>query len=608
MTKNKLSTSLKTLAQFFGFSLALTWKASRGFTVMRIVIELLSAVISAAGIFAAKLVIDAIADPAQYNGDTRAALARLIFVIGLSALLAVVRQIAEKVRTYAMGVHNDIISNQIRLDIAHQAARLDLEHFDNPAYYDILSNAQRDSYAIMSFSWSVMTLLRFMVQLVISTGVIVSLNVFWGILFIALSVPSSLAEINMYRSIYLWQKENIGTERKMDYITSLFSIRSFAKDIRFYGLKEHFLDKYTVIWREYFSRKRKLTFRKSALAAVLTVLPEIALGVVSVMICMDIVGGVLTVGDYGLYTGFIASLIGSVYMLSHELSNTNTNFLRIQSYQKLMELNPVVRDTGLVKPEKIRRIEFQDITFLYPGTGQKILEHISFTLNTEEVTALVGLNGAGKSTIIKLLLRYYDPTEGVILADGIPLSELDLTAYRQKLSVLFQDFQNYAFTLAENISLSDVARNSDCAAVEAACRMSEFGHLGEKLDCYVTRQFDDAGIELSGGEAQKVALARAFFRGGDYIILDEPSSSLDPQAEHEIFERIGELCRDKGALFVSHRLSNVVAADHIIVIADGKAAEQGSHPELMAQNGEYAKLFRLQAEKYIRSVEEGVSA
>ena len=266
-------------------------------------------------------------------------------------------------------------------------------------------------------------------------------------------------------------------------------------------------------------------------------------------------------------------------------------------------MKPLLDKSGTLKPGKAPCIEFCDVSFHYPNSGQNVLEHCSFKLRWDECVGLVGLNGSGKSTLVKLLCRFYDPTEGKILLDGVDYREYDIHALRALFGVLFQDYVKYSLSLRENVALADVTRMKDDASIINACRKSrasEFIESWEKgLEENMTRRFDPEGRELSGGQWQRISLARAFFKDAPIVLLDEPSAALDPVAENTIFQDFYRLSKNKSSVLISHRLSNIVLADRILVLEDGHIIEQGSHEELMKRNGRYARLFSLQAQKYL---------
>ena len=284
------------------------------------------------------------------------------------------------------------------------------------------------------------------------------------------------------------------------------------------------------------------------------------------------------------------------------MANILDNNIRITNFNKFLEWESLLKPCGTKKPESYFTIEFRDVSFQYPGSNKYVLENLNFSINSNEKVALVGKNGAGKSTIIKLILRYYDPTTGKILINGTDIKEYDIEILRKQFTVMFQDYANYAFTIKENITIADMDNKDNDEKVMDSCIKSGAENLISKfdkgIDTYLTGMFEEDGKELSGGEWQKIGLARTFFREGKIVVLDEPSAALDPEAEHYIFKKFSELSEGKGAILISHRLANIIMVDKIIVLDKTRIVEVGTHKELIERKGHYAYLFGLQAEKY----------
>ena len=311
--------------------------------------------------------------------------------------------------------------------------------------------------------------------------------------------------------------------------------------------------------------------------------------------------------DYSLYTGALTSITGYVTTLTTSTAVIYEGTLFINNMIDFMKEKRTVipSSDNPIKPQKGAKhsIEFKNVSFRYPGTDIDVLKNINLTLLPGESAVLVGLNGAGKSTLIKLLTRLYDPTEGVILLDGHDLRDYDVEALYDLFGIIFQDFGRYAESAAENIHFGDVRRDMDEDSISLAAKQGSAHSFILKLphgyDTPLTRLFEEDGIELSGGQWQKLSVSRAFYKKSDILILDEPTASLDAIAEREVFDRFSELSKDKLTVFVSHRLSGAVGASKIIVLSDGQIAEVGTHDQLMAARGEYYELFTTQAEKYI---------
>ena len=325
--------------------------------------------------------------------------------------------------------------------------------------------------------------------------------------------------------------------------------------------------------------------------------------VITFRLGVSILEGQLLVGDFVRYTGLIGQLLTSMYSAIRYLSDLNDARVKIKNYVKLLNWETSVEKSGAsLVPDGPLNFEFRHVSFSYLDHLPKVLTDVTFSFTDKEKIALVGQNGSGKSTIIKLLMRFYDPTEGEILLNGKNLKEYDLRSLRRCFSTLFQDYCNYAFTVKESTMLADNnALHDESKVKDALCKsgaMEFVRNFPKGIDSYLTRGYDEDGVEMSGGQWQKMALARTFYRDAPIYILDEPSAALDAQSEDKLFKDFEKLYRDKGALLISHRLSNVVSADRILVLENGKIIEAGPHRELMRQNGQYAKMFQLQADKY----------
>jgi ABC-type multidrug transport system, ATPase and permease components len=583
--------------------MALSWKASKILMLARSTVEIAMAFTPIILIYISKEIIDLLAGSAgnaQENADlsTNKFFILIIFFI----LVRLITSGLSKVKEICGGIHKDLISKHVQVAMACKSVSLDLSFFDSVTFYNEMNNARRDSHSLEVYTWLIIDMIRSGVQFIASAVILARLSPVLTVLLILASIPSIFIEKKFTKLNYYWQRGKASEERKMSYLLNILMGREFAKDIRLFGISQIMLTKYLNIWDTWFNEKTAIIVKKGVWAGILAVLPLLLEAGMMLYIGVQIIRGVLTVGDYSLYSGMLAQVIGGLLSIISLGSQIYDNHLRIFSFEKFMATENKMKGQGHKELDKILKIDFVDVTFKYPDTEIYILKNVCFSISANEKIALVGLNGAGKSTIIKLILRFYDPTDGTILVNGTDIHEYDLHQFRKKFSVLFQDYTNYAFTARDNITLSNIDEEDNEPGIKDACNRSEAQGIIDKfasgLDTYLTRQFDEDGKELSGGEWQRIALARAFFRNGDIIILDEPSASLDPEAEYKIFRKFAELCEGKGAIFISHRLSNVTMADRILVLDKGEIIEDGSHSELLSKNGKYAYLFRLQAEKY----------
>ena len=578
--------------------MALSWRTSRFYTVLRLLCCLTPPLLTLAAAVLGKYILDLLVGGFTAPSPTAYL---LIFAGGLLAI-NIMRSLLQKAQLYAQTVHGDIINKELALYMMDKAGKADLEYFDNADYYDKLSACTRDASVIAHLLWNTISAISAAFSVLISFVVLGRLNVFYGIITLCACVPSSAVAVKYTKAIYSLSLEQINGERQKNYLQHLLLDRRFSQDLRLFDVCERIKEKYQRLWTTLFQQRRSVNRRRSILTGLLECLPELVVTAIGIDIALRVLGGTSTVGDYSLYTGLVSQLWSGVYGLSSAVMQIYDNQLKIKNLKSLEQYQNRVADTGTAVLKQVETIEFDHVGFAYPGTGKQILRDVSFRVGKHERVALVGLNGSGKSTLIKLLLRLYDVDEGVVKINGMDIRNYTIRSLRQSFSVYFQDDPSYSFDLRENVSIADAERMEGDAAITRAIEDSGAGDILDKapagLDTFLTRLFDREGIELSGGQYQKLALARTFYRRHSALILDEPSSNLDPRAEHQLFERLRSFAQGKTVLFTSHRLTNVVLADRIVVLEHGEILEDGTQQELLAKNGRYAELFRYQQEQY----------
>lgn len=597
--KDGLTAFFSTMA----YCLVLSWKASRFYTLVRLIGRIATPACVILSSFLVKYILDLLTGAYEPENGAEAALPVLL---GGTLALALIAAGIRKAIQYCQTMHSELLSRQITMTMMEKALSADIEFFDNPAYYDKLTAASRDSYSIVNILWNVLECISSCITFAGAFAVLCGSNPLYGITVLLAAFPSAIAGVRYTKSLYKLSVEQLNGERRKSYIHSISITRQHAQDIRLFDAGGYLKERYAVIWNALFGERRKMLRKRSILTGILELLPEIAILGITVDVCFRVLSGGATVGDYSLYTGLAAQLNAGVFALSSSALQIYDDKLRVANIKALDTFENRVKNNGVKKLEAVGTIEFCGVTFAYPETARNVLEDVSFRIAEGEKVALVGLNGSGKSTLIKLLLRFYDVDRGCIKINGAEIREYELSSLRRAFSVYFQDMPNYGFTLRENIEIADRARNDGDAAICKAFAESDAKELPEKLprglDTYLTRIFEDDGAELSGGQNQKVALARAFYRRNSALILDEPSSNLDPEAEHRVFEGLKKLCEGKTTLFTSHRLSNIVLADRIVVIENGRVIEQGSQSELLRNKNRYAELFKYQQEKFKVSI------
>ncbi len=601
--KTSLKKPLKfasSLAQNMLLSFKISWKASKMCFVFRIFSQLVYGVRSVFLLYISKAIIDVLTSTNYISMDEK--LERTLFLLVTLFLVEVILDLIQRLDEIVSGIHKERIHYSVEVGMIEKTIELDLAYFDTPKFYDNLQNAGNDSGALESLAWLSVDIIRNCTQLISAIAILSMLNWLFPLLLIILSIPSIIQDKNFTKFIYNWNRKQVHEMRKLGYLRNISLDKLFAKDFRIFNIQKEILDRYKSIWGKWFSEKKIITIKKGLIVAAMSILPKIGSIVVSVYVASGIVNNRFTIGDFSFYTGGAVQMISCVYMIINTISRLYDNEIRISNYKEFLSFKPCIVKGENNIPKTINEVEFRNVSFTYPNSDKYILRNINLTISLKDKIAIVGLNGAGKSTLIKLLLRLYDPTEGSILIDGTDISTYNEEQYRQRFGVMFQEFTKYAFSIKDNITLSEIQNKDDFERLDYACKFSEVNEMLEKLDCnldtFLTRQFEEDGMELSGGEWQKIMIARAFFRQSQMMILDEPTSALDPEAESNFFKHIAELCSDKGIVYISHRLSNVTMADKIYVIENGSIIEQGSHYELMKMVGRYSYLFNLQAEKY----------
>lgn len=502
------------------------------------------------------------------------------------------------------------VVKQVKLQIMEKSKELDVASFDNPAFFERMENASREAgmrpLQILTETFGmVSTIIEFVSYLVI---LLAAPGLWWATLvIIAVSIPSAVINFIYRRRNFQYMRRRSKERRQMDYYSNLLVNKDMIKEVRMYDLADTFIGRYCEVFKVYYRGLRRLIFSESAWHVGIGVISGVTNLLFYVLIARQVFTGQIMIGDYTLFTGAIASVANCINTLISTSGTIYEGTLFIDNLIAFMD-EPTTVVPRIAQPLKVARstghtIEFRRVTFRYPGTHRDVLHDVSFTIAPGETLALVGLNGAGKTTLIKLLTRLYDPSEGCILLDGHDLRDYDLDSLYSTFGIIFQDFGKYAVSVEENIRYGDIHKQAGMDEVRAAAEQSAAGAYIERLpngyDTPLMRVFEPNGMELSIGQWQKLAIARAFYADSEILILDEPTASLDPIAEQEIFNQFDALRSQKTTIFVSHRLSSATIADQIIVLENGCLIEKGSHAALMAQAGKYYELFSTQAKRYI---------
>ena len=592
MQKRQLFGTLSALP----YCLRLSWQSSRKYTTVRLLGKIILPVADILGAYVLKYVLDLLSGAWTVPEPSRTLTGLLL----LAAVLPLTAAIFRRLVSYAEGLHNNILEQYVRQDLMDKALSADLELFDNPRFYDKFATVRRDSYALTYQIWNVLDCVSASIGFLGTLVVLSSSSPLYGLLMVAAAFPSALVNRKYTKVLYEFSLSQAGTERKKDYLFWLSSTREYAQSVRLYGIGPMLKARYQAIWQEIFSKKRKMACSRMLLTILFELLPHAVILGVTLHISFGVLNGAATIGDYSLYTGLLSQLWSSIILLVEYGTQIYENRLKIENVQSFQQV-PRKVISGPLPLESVESIEFDHVRFGYAGMEKPVLEDVSFILRRGEKLALVGVNGAGKSTLIKLLMRFYDVTGGQIRINGRAIREYRLEDLRRCFGVYCQGAPNFGFTLRENVSIgSDEAQTDEKVLAALGKSGADFlmGQAPHGLDTSITRQFEEDGIELSGGQSQKLALARTFYREASAFVLDEPSASLDPEAEEHIFRSLEEFCQGKAVLFTSHRLTNVSIADRIIVLEDGRIIECGTKEELLNQSGRFAELYTYQAEKF----------
>ena len=532
----------------------------------------------------------------------------IMFTLVWYFLYRIISQVVSRINTAITRISGELVVNHIKVKIMYKAKTLDMASFDIPAFYERLENANREAgnrpIQILSSTFDIISHLVSVVGYIIVMGAISPLV---PVAMVVVSVPSAIINFVYRRKTFTYMRFRSKDRRQMAYYSGLLVNKDLVKEIRILGLSDTFIKRFRDVFTHYFAGLRKLIVGEHFWHIAMAILHAVVNCAFFLLIAYRVFTGELLIGDYSFYTGALTSIASGVASLISISATIYEGTLFIDNLIAFMNEKQTVLPR-LEEPEKVNHgaphtIEFRDVSFRYPGTERDVISHLNLTVAPGETLVIVGLNGAGKTTLIKLLTRLYDPTGGQILLDGKDIRDYDVADLYSMYGIIFQDFGKYAVTVAENISYGNIRRELDEESVRAAaCQSNADDYIRALPDGYETplmRIFEPNGLELSGGQWQKLAIARAFYADSDILILDEPTASLDPMAEQEVFNQFDTLRRGKTTIFVSHRLSSATTASKIVVLEYGRIIEEGNHFELMEKQGRYYELFSTQARRYV---------
>ncbi len=484
-----------------------------------------------------------------------------------------------------------------------KTSRMDLAFFDSAEMGDKVRHARNNFGTMTQMTWLFFDIVSAFIN-VITTFVIVCTYKWWlGIATLLLLVPYFLYNKKHTEHRMEMEKQQLRDNRKKDYYSGLFFDNNVQFEIKLNNIGSYFLNKRNEVWEKLFRINFHENIKHNIINTLIMIINLSSEFLVITISALDVIHKIIGIGDLQYNLSIVSRLRNQTQTLMNSIDVFLNDNDRLTELREFMDIKSEVEKSGTLKPSNNPKIEFCNVSFRYPNAEQYVLKDCSFTIEPHEKIGLIGLNGAGKSTIIKLMFRFYDPEEGCIKLDGVDLKEYDVYAVRKVFGVLFQDYVTYCLPLREIIALSDFDNRFNDEKLKKACDISGASEVIKDwengFDSVLGRYYADNGKDLSGGQWQLVGLARAYFKDSEYMILDEPSAALDPISEDRIFEQLYHLSEGKSSVTISHRLSNTTLADKILVIDDGRIIEQGSHFELLKQNGKYAHLFNLQASKYV---------
>jgi ATP-binding cassette subfamily B protein len=586
----------------------LIWNTHRGYTASMLVLRFTRAFVPVATFWVGKLILDTVL--AARAGQ--ASFATLWKYVAIEIALVLTGEILARASSLIESLLSDLFSNDMSVKLMQHAATLDLAQFEDPTFYDHLERARRQTVGRIALLTQTVSMSQDALTLLTLGGALVAYSPWMLVLLVLAVLPSFLGETHFaalgYSLLFRWTPER----RQLDYLRFVGASDKTAKEVQMFGLAPWLTERYRVLSQKFYDENKRLSIRRGIVSALLSILGTIGYYAAYVIILIRAVRGEITPGTLVFLSASFARGRDTIQGILLSASNVYEQALYLRDLFVFLEMRPTITSNPDARPVPNPMRDgfvFENVSFQYPGSDRLAIRDLNITLRPGERVALVGENGAGKTTITKLMARLYDPTAGRILLDGVDLREYELASLRHAIGVIFQDFVRYDMRFDENIGVGEIESVRDALdknngvpeTIETAAKNSlaasllpRFAHGYQQM---LGRRFEE-GVDLSGGEWQKIALARAYMRDAQVLILDEPTAALDARAEYEVFLRFSDLVAGRMAILISHRFSTVRMADRIIVLQQGTVIEQGTHDELLATPGLYEELFRMQAAGY----------
>jgi ATP-binding cassette, subfamily B, bacterial len=581
--------------------LKIVWQSGPGVVIFGLVARLFASLLPLALLWIPKLIVDAIVH-SRVAGQPVSP--RLWWLVAAEFSFAVLGGILARAIDYSDSLLADKYTRYVSIQVMKHAAELDLIAYEDPVFYDRLERARVQATDRLGMIQQIGRLIQLVITTVTLSVTIIFYSPWLMLLLIAGVLPAFVGESHFAFLGYAKNFRQTPVRRQLDYLRSVGGSKEAAKELKLFGLSKFLTQRFTTLSDGIYNENVALSRGRLISGAFLSVIAFMGYYSAYVFVIWRTVTGVYSIGLWYLLSGAILQASSNLQQIFSTLSGIADQALFLTDLLAFFEMQPTIRSkpNALAAPRPmVRGFEFRDVSFRYPGNPRLVLDRLNFRLDTRERLALIGENGQGKTTIVKLITRLYDPTKGQILLDGVDLREYSLEDLYREIGVIFQDFMRYEMTARENIAVGRIEELDNLEALRQAARKSladeVIGQLPHRFEQMLGRRFD-GGVDLSGGEWQKIALARAYLRDAQLLILDEPTASLDARSEFEVFQRFAELTAQKMALFISHRFSTVRMADRIMVLESGRIVEQGSHQQLVALGGRYAAMFEMQAASY----------
>jgi ATP-binding cassette subfamily B protein len=589
--------ALSNLPRFF----RLVWDTNRYYFILNILLRLIRSTIPVSILYIGKLIIDEVIFLTQNHSADHSYLWKLVAV---EFLLAIISDALVRATSLVDGLLGDRFALYTSVKIMEHAATLDLEQFEDSEFYDKLERARQQTTGRTVLLSQLMTQVQDIITMAFLLVGLMAFNAWLILLLLIAIIPAFLGESYFNDRNYALTRGQTPERRELDYMRFLGASDATAKEVKLFNLSDFLIDRFKFLSDKFYLDNKNLSVRRASWGTVFALIGSMGYYAAYIVMIVKTVAGAITIGSLTFLAGSFRQLRSLLENILSRFTTVSQSAIYLRDFFDFFEIQPKisVAPNPLPFPNPIKKgFTFENVGFKYSNTESWANRHLNFTLQAGEKVALVGENGAGKTTLVKLLSRLYDPVEGRILLDGIDLKEYNIIDLRKNIGIIFQDFLRYQMSFAQNVAAGNIDEQFNRPLIEQSAEKSLAHLLAERLpdkyDQALGRRFNN-GVELSGGEWQKIAIARAYMKDAQLLILDEPTSALDARAEYSVFQRFAELTKGKTAVLISHRFSTVRMADRIIVLDKGQIIEMGSHEELIKKNGHYAELFMLQAKGY----------